>query len=135
MSLAPQKPENRITAIVRLPNPLPKPKRICVFAEGPLAEVAWEAGADLVGSNCGNGIEKMIEIAREFRAATDRPVIIQANAGLPNVRGDQVVYDQSPEFMADKARELLELGVSVVGGCCGTTPDHIRALSQVVKGR
>lgn len=91
-----------------------------------------EAGADVVGSNCGNGSESMVEIARAFRACTDLPLVIQPNAGLPEIRGGRTVYGETPEFMAAKAKELLDIGVTVVGGCCGTTPDHIRALRATV---
>ncbi len=90
------------------------------------------AGADVVGSNCGNGIERMVEIARVFRQCTDRPLIIQSNAGLPESRDGELVYKETPEFMAEKAAELLAIGVSVIGGCCGTTPDHVRALRALV---
>ena len=91
-----------------------------------------QAGADVVGSNCGNGIENMVEIARAFRASSDRPLIIQSNAGLPRLEGDRPVYSETPAFMADRARELVALGVSIIGGCCGTTPEHIRALRRMV---
>ena len=91
-----------------------------------------EAGADVLGSNCGYGIETMIEVARAFRASTDRPIAIQANAGLPEQRGSELVYLETPEFMAEKAAALLGVGVSIIGGCCGTTPEHIRAIRRVV---
>ena len=91
-----------------------------------------EAGADVVGSNCGNGSDVMVEIAREFRARTGRPVAIQPNAGLPRTRDGAVVFPEDPAFMAARARLLLEAGVGIVGGCCGTTPDHVRALRAVV---
>jgi 5-methyltetrahydrofolate--homocysteine methyltransferase len=87
-----------------------------------------EAGADIVGSNCGNGSERMLEIAREFRKQTDLPVVIQANAGMPVVREGKVHYPETPEFMAVKSNELVGIDVSIIGGCCGTTPDHIRAM-------
>lgn len=90
------------------------------------------AGVDVVGSNCGNGIEKMVMIAREMRQYSKLPVIIQSNAGLPQLRNDKVIYPETPEFMAEKAEELLTLGVSIIGGCCGTTPAHIRAIRNVV---
>jgi 5-methyltetrahydrofolate--homocysteine methyltransferase len=93
-----------------------------------------EAGANLVGSNCGNGIENMVAIAREFRACTDAPMLIQSNAGLPQLVDGQVVYSETPGFMAERARELLKLGVQVIGGCCGTTPAHIHALKQALRG-
>jgi len=91
-----------------------------------------EAGADVVGSNCGNGIENMITIAREFRRATDRPLLIQANAGLPRLDGDRAVYPEDPAFMASKLPDLFAAGVQIVGGCCGTTPDHIRAFRAAI---
>jgi 5-methyltetrahydrofolate--homocysteine methyltransferase len=91
-----------------------------------------EAGANAVGSNCGNGIEHMIEIARAFRTATSLPIVIQPNAGLPRSTGTGTVYDETPDFMAQKAATLLDLGVAVIGGCCGTTPLHIRALRAVI---
>ncbi len=84
-----------------------------------------EAGADIVGSNCGNGIDTMIEIAREFRARTRLPLAFRPNAGLPEVRAGAVVYPETPEFMAARIGALLDAGASIVGGCCGTTPEHI----------
>lgn len=93
-----------------------------------------EAGADAVGSNCGNGIEEMIAIAREFRRHSTLPLVIQPNAGLPRTQDGRLVYGESPEFMAARARELVEMGVALVGGCCGTTPEHIRALRAMVDG-
>ena len=98
------------------------------------AAALLEAGANLVGSNCGNGIENMVAIAREFRACTDAPMLIQSNAGLPQLVEGEVVYSETPEFMAEHAAELLELGVQVIGGCCGTTPAHIRALKRALRG-
>jgi len=92
------------------------------------------AGANLVGSNCGNGIEVMIEIARAFRACTESPLLFQPNAGLPEMVDGQVTYNETPEFMAEKARELAALGVQVIGGCCGTTPAHTRALLAALTG-
>jgi 5-methyltetrahydrofolate--homocysteine methyltransferase len=91
-----------------------------------------EAGADVLGSNCGNGIENMIDIAKEFRQATDRPLLIQANAGLPELRQGKLVYPEAPDFYASKAQELIDAGVSIIGGCCGTGPDHIRALRALL---
>jgi len=91
-----------------------------------------EAGVDVIGSNCGNGIEKMIEIARDFSTYTKLPLIIQSNAGLPEIIDGEVTYNETPEFMAEKAEELLDIGVSIIGGCCGTTPEHIRAIRNMV---
>lgn len=94
--------------------------------------VLLDEGADILGSNCGNGSEAMVEVAREFRKHTDRPLLIQPNAGLPELRGGTLSYPESPEYMAGQCQRLLEIGVNIVGGCCGTTPDHIAALRRVV---
>jgi len=89
-----------------------------------------------IGANCGNGIETMVEVAKEFRAATSEceslpfPLMIQANAGLPEVVDGKLIYGESPEFYADKARGLIACGVAIIGGCCGTTPSHIDALRE-----
>ena len=90
------------------------------------------AGADIVGSNCGNGIELMVEIAAEFKQHTSLPIAIQANAGLPILRDGEVIYPETPEFMADKSNELVALPVSIIGGCCGTTPEHVQAIRAVI---
>ena len=93
------------------------------------------AGADIIGSNCGNGIENMIKIAIEFRQKSRLPLIIQSNAGLPEIKMNTVFYPETPEFMAEKAKELVSIGVSIIGGCCGTTPEHIRALCEMLNRR
>lgn len=90
------------------------------------------AGADVVGSNCGNGIENMVRIAGECRKFTGLPIIIQSNAGIPELEGDVTVYPETPDFMADRVQELLAAGVNIIGGCCGTTPAHIRAIRKAV---
>ena len=92
------------------------------------------AGADVVGSNCGNGIELMLEVAREMRQATDGYMLIHSNAGLPEIRDGEVVYSETPEWMADRFKVLAESGVNILGGCCGTAPDHIRAMSRRLRG-
>ena len=94
-----------------------------------------EAGADVVGSNCGNGIEVMIEIAREMRQATDGYLLVHSNAGIPQIKDGEIVYPETPEFMAKGFKVLADMGVNIIGGCCGTGPDHIRALSKAVRGK
>jgi 5-methyltetrahydrofolate--homocysteine methyltransferase len=91
-----------------------------------------KAGANIVGSNCGDGMESMVGIAREFQKCAHVPIAIQGNAGLPIVEGTNLIYSESPEFVAEKAKELLPLGVQLIGGCCGTRPEHIRAIRKVV---
>jgi 5-methyltetrahydrofolate--homocysteine methyltransferase len=90
------------------------------------------AGADVIGSNCGTGIEDMIEIARVMARVAKLPLAFQPNAGLPDARDGALVYHQPPEQLAARVPELLALGVAIVGGCCGTTPDHVRAVRQAV---
>jgi len=91
-----------------------------------------EAGAGIVGSNCGNGVERMAAIAGEFLAHTRLPVLIQSNAGLPTLKDGVAVFPESPEFMAEKCRGMIALGVKILGGCCGTTPRHIAAIRDAV---
>jgi len=98
------------------------------------AERLTEAGADVIGSNCGQGIEGFVGICKRLRAATDRPVWIKANAGLPQIVGGKAVYLQTPEQFARSAAALIEAGASFLGGCCGTTPEFIRAVGERIKG-
>ena len=90
------------------------------------------AGAHVVGSNCGNGIDNMVDIARRMRAETEGFLLIHSNAGIPAMKGGQIIYPESPEYMAERFQELAELGVNIIGGCCGTGPEHIRALAAAV---
>jgi 5-methyltetrahydrofolate--homocysteine methyltransferase len=91
-----------------------------------------EAGADIIGSNCGNGIENMIKISKEFKKFSSLPLIIRSNAGIPRMQGNKPIYPETPEFMAEKAKELVSIGISIIGGCCGTTPEHIKVLRKMV---
>lgn len=92
------------------------------------------AGADVIGANCGVGIERYVPVCRRLKAATDRPVWIKANAGLPVLESGRVVYHTTPAEFAGHAPELVAAGASFIGGCCGTTPDFIRALrAQLAK--
>ncbi|MEN8152770.1 MAG: homocysteine S-methyltransferase family protein [Acidobacteriota bacterium] len=91
-----------------------------------------EAGADVIGSNCGNGIDNMVLIAEEFSKITDLPVIIQSNAGLPVIKDGKIIYQEGPDFMAERIKRLKDLNISIIGGCCGTTPSHIKAFREAV---
>jgi 5-methyltetrahydrofolate--homocysteine methyltransferase len=91
-----------------------------------------DAGADIIGSNCGNGIDNMIEIANQIKELSDRPILIQSNAGIPENNDGEIVYPESPNYFEVKTLELIEAGVSIIGGCCGTTPEHIQAIRKVV---
>lgn len=93
-----------------------------------------EAGAHIVGSNCGNGIKNMIGIVREIRCTDkDIPVMIQANAGVPELIDGTTVFRESPEMMASFVPELISAGANIIGGCCGTTPDHIKAMRKIIR--
>jgi len=98
-----------------------------------VAEALTAAGADVVGSNCGQGIAGFAAICRRLRAATDRPIWIKANAGLPEMVERRVVYRTTPEQFAGHAAELIEAGASFLGGCCGTSPEFIRQLGQAMR--
>jgi len=99
-----------------------------------MVESMKEAGAHIVGSNCGNGIADMIHIVRAIRKAdADIPVMIQANAGKPEYIDGKTIFRETPESMASYIPELIKAGASIIGGCCGTTPEHIREIGGVVK--
>jgi methionine synthase I (cobalamin-dependent) len=87
-----------------------------------------EAGADAVGANCGVGVEYAAAICRRLHAACGLPVWIKPNAGLPKMEGTVIQYSVSGESFAAHYGSLCEAGASFVGGCCGSTPDFIRAL-------
>jgi len=98
------------------------------------AREALAAGADIVGANCGNGIDQMIEIARQMRAAAPAtPILIQANAGVPVIEDGKAVFKETPEYMASRVAALAEAGASIIGGCCGTKPAHIAAMAQAAR--
>lgn len=103
-------------------------------APGDIVEPLKSAGAGVVGSNCGNGMEQFLDIVREMRAVDSKiPILVQANAGLPEVVGGVLCYPQSPEHMARLVKDLVGAGANIIGGCCGTTPEHIRALAAEVR--
>jgi len=89
-----------------------------------------EAGVDVIGANCGRGIDGYIPICKRLRAATTLPVWIKANAGLPEIVAGQTVYPAVPEFFADKALDVIAAGATFIGGCCGTSPAFIAAISK-----
>ena len=92
------------------------------------------AGAHIIGANCSNGIEGMIKITEEIRSVDkDIPVLIHANAGLPILQGICTIFPESPDMMAAFAPQLVKAGANIIGGCCGTTPEHIHRLVEVLK--
>lgn len=99
-----------------------------------MVEPLLAAGADVLGSNCGNGTAGMITISAEIRATHPTvPILIHANAGLPIYQDGVTVFPESPGDMSSLTLQLIEAGAIVVGGCCGTSPEHIKAIGRMVK--
>lgn len=100
-----------------------------------LVTEAIAAGADVVGTNCGDcTIDHMIQVITQMKqAAPDALLMAEPNAGLPVLEDGSVVYKDTPEMMAEKYPLLISAGANIVGGCCGTTPNHIAALAKIVK--
>jgi len=94
---------------------------------------AIEAGADIVGTNCGNGLERMIEIVSQMRKANkDIPILVHANAGLPVLVDGKDTFPDTPEDMAALTPKIVAAGANIIGGCCGTTPAHIKAMKAAL---
>ena len=98
------------------------------------AEFMQESGADIVALNCGTGMDMVWakQAVERYRQATDLPVMAQPNAGLPRLVNMKVIYDETPEEMVRGVIPLLEAGTSIIGGCCGSTPEHIRAFRKAM---
>ena len=89
-------------------------------------------GAHVAGANCGNGIEKMLEIATKMRDITNGLLVIQSNAGIPSIKKNKIIYPETPEYMADFYLKMLKLPINMLGGCCGTGPEHIKYLRKTL---
>ena len=100
---------------------------------GGAAQQLSTAGADLVGSNCGIAIDHMIEIIADMRAATENPILTHINAGIPRIESGQIVYPDTPEMMAECIPRVVQAGANVVGGCCGTSAEHVRAFVEACR--
>jgi homocysteine S-methyltransferase len=93
------------------------------------------AGADVVGINCSVGPADTLPFVEEVARSVDHPLAVMPNGGYPAEVDGRIVYLSSPEYVAEYVRRYVDLGVNVVGGCCGTTPETIRAVSRLLKGR
>ena len=92
-----------------------------------------EAGASAVGANCSIGSRTMIDLANEIKKSADVPVIIQPNAGLPKTtKHNTIFYPEDETFFADSIKKIKALGVEIVGGCCGTTPEYIKKIKETI---
>ena len=99
-----------------------------------MMEELSNSGASILGANCGNGISDMIGIIEEMRKVNRTiPLLVHANAGAPIYKDGATIFPESPEHMAGIVEDLAMAGVNIIGGCCGTTPEHIRKISQVLK--
>ncbi len=99
------------------------------------AIVLEAAGADGVGANCSLGPDRILQVVERMARVTPLPLVARPNAGIPRVQDGRTVFPITPEEMANFALRFLEAGVSILGGCCGTTPAHIRAIAPIVKGK
>lgn len=91
-----------------------------------------EAGAELIGANCGNGIAGMVEIVKEIRKADAAiPVLVHANAGMPVYDDGETVFPEKPDEMAALIPRIIDAGANIIGGCCGTTPEHIKKVREI----
>ncbi|HZK11143.1 MAG TPA: homocysteine S-methyltransferase family protein, partial [Atribacterota bacterium] len=90
-------------------------------------------GADGVGANCGIGPEVLYKVLEIMKKISKTYLMVEPNAGMPELVKDKVVYPASPKIMADYTEKFLKLGVNLIGGCCGTTPLHIKAMSDIIK--
>ena len=100
-----------------------------------IAAIVMESfGADYVGVNCSTGPEELLSVVQRMAGATHLPLTVQPNAGLPEMEDDVVVYRQTPEHMASFVKAFVDAGACIVGGCCGTNPDHIAAISKAALG-
>ena len=91
-----------------------------------------DAGANVIGANCGRGFDEMVAIVQEMRPLTAKPIIAQSNAGIPDWVNGISVYKETPEIIRPKVEKLLQLGVNLIGGCCGTGPNHIRMMRSCI---
>jgi 5-methyltetrahydrofolate--homocysteine methyltransferase len=111
------------------------PEKTCTMmgnTPAELAAMAEAAGADAVGANCGVGPEPYVRVARMLAEATKLPIWIKPNAGLPIVENGKTVFAMGPHEFASFVPQLIGAGTNFIGGCCGTTPDHIRAVRKAV---
>ena len=99
------------------------------------ADTMQNLGVDLLGVNCGLGPDQMLDVVRDFLPRIDVPFFIKPNAGLPRLENGVTVYPMGPAEFAERMVPFLEMGAKCVSGCCGTTPEHIRALATVASGR
>ena len=94
----------------------------------------WELGVDVIGANCGRSLSETLEAIRKMREAVPEATLLaKPNAGLPHAENGESIYDVTPAVMAEYALKFVALGVKIFGGCCGSTPEHIRAVAKALR--
>lgn len=101
---------------------------------GTAVTVLQSLGVDAIGANCSTGPDEMCEVIAAMKEYANVPIIAKPNAGMPEIVDGETVYAMTPEEFAEAGQKLIEAGAGIVGGCCGTTPEHIMALARTVKG-
>lgn len=93
-----------------------------------------QAGADMLGANCGAGPLELVKVVRRLASRTDKPIAAYANSGFPEYRDGRYIYRATPDYLASMAEEMAAAGATLIGGCCGTTPEHIAAIARRIAG-
>ena len=100
-----------------------------------VAERLTDLGLAAIGGNCGNNVAQTESAIAQVKAgAGDTPVIVMANAGIPEFKGDELSYNGSPEVMAAHTKRMMDLGIEVIGGCCGTSTEHLELMRKTIDG-
>jgi 5-methyltetrahydrofolate--homocysteine methyltransferase len=110
------------------------PKTLMGISPKIMSQKLIHFGANIVGANCGAGFMDMIKIVKEIReVSSEIPIIIQANAGLPIIENGNLIYTETPEIIKEIVPDIILAGANIIGGCCGTTPEHIKVISDIVR--
>jgi len=106
------------------------------ISPGEAAIVCVNAGVDIIGTNCGNGLKNMISIVAQMRQVVPEiPILVHANAGLPVLINGEITYPETPDQMQTLIPQIINAGANIIGGCCGTTPDHIAVIKETIAKR
>jgi 5-methyltetrahydrofolate--homocysteine methyltransferase len=127
--------ESNLPVVVSMVFDSGKDKEFTFMGNSPeqAAKELTEAGADIVGANCGQGIEGFFNISRRLKSSTDLPIWIKPNAGMPEFDGNKAVYKTTPEEFCKFIPDILNSGAAFIGGCCGTNPEFIKSITEKIK--
>lgn len=96
------------------------------------AKVLGPLGADLIGANCSTGPKDLLQVMKEYRAATDLPLLVEPNAGLPEIIDGELIYNETPEIFASYVEPFRQVGVNLIASCCGSTPEYTKAMCKAL---